>query len=359
VYPGSLTPVGGDNPPVDPASTLFDMASITKIVGGTTASAILYQAGLLDLDALVADASLLGPAYASGGKGGVRVRDCLLHQAGYPPDPSPAYSDAAFGCPATALQTPPLTFNCSELVFASLLAQPLQYPTGTQWLYSDLSLITVQYVVGTIVAANGLVPADALLPACASADPLASPGLYKTCYFEAFVRTQVLAPARMTGAGFLPSPAAWADCMPTFNETAYYRHAVVQGTVSDDNAYALGGVAGHAGVFASLDSMAQFVGTWAGLPGYGPPGGLVNATTREAFWTPPAPAFSPRALGWLVQVPTDTYLGCGNFSASTVYHTGYTGAWQDSPGAPAKALPPPLPQPSHSIFQTAANLQAH
>jgi len=419
VYPGQSTPLGGNNPAVT-TGTLFDMASITKIIGGTTASALLYQAGLLDLDMLVSDPSLLGPAYAQNGKNSVRVRDCLLHQAGYPPDPSPAYNDPAFGCPATSLQSPPLTFNCSELIFDSLLAQDLQYPTGTQWLYSDLSLITMQYVVGTVVAANALVePAD-LLPACGDADPTRQPGLYKTCHFEAFVRTQVLAGAGMPASNFLPNPALWPSAMPTW-EDPVYRHELVQGAVSDENSYALGGIAGHAGVFSSLDDMLQFVGMWAGYTGaqgeeaplrrqyrawrhgghghhrrqqsgapaerelslrLGQPQGteehgahkghragshahgarhqgagageshhdhhegsgrhhhrcphhrnhtrvgfasLITEATRDLFFTAPDPSFSPRALGWVTQAATDDYLGCGNFSSLTAYHTGYTG----------------------------------
>lgn len=188
VYSDQRTPVGGNNPAVTPDS-LFDMASLTKILGATTAAALLYQkgehtlaagmrrcykhgyppfpVGLLDLDMRVADPTLLGPAYGGQGKGNVRVRNLLLHDAGYPPDPVPGYDDPAFGCPATSLADPPLTFNCSELVFASLLTQvcrtsprgdycvtcqppyirrkqTLQYPTGTAWLYSDLSMITMQ-----------------------------------------------------------------------------------------------------------------------------------------------------------------------------------------------------------------------
>lgn len=148
--------------------------------------------GILDVDALVSDPSLLGPSFAAEGKGAIRIRNLLLHDAGFPPDPSPGYSDPAFGCPATSLPLPPLTFNCSERVYASLLSQTLQYPTGTEWLYSDLSMITMQYALGSLIYARRLVdPAD-LLPACAHASPAAQPGLLRTCYFEAFVRLHVL-----------------------------------------------------------------------------------------------------------------------------------------------------------------------
>jgi CubicO group peptidase (beta-lactamase class C family) len=102
---------------------------------------------------------------------------------------------------------------------------------------------------------------------------------------------------------------------------------VVQGQVSDENSYALGGIAGHAGVFSNVNDMLTFTGMWA----YGPFARgqnwpfLINATTRQFFFTDPRPTFSPRALGWVVQNDLDTYAACGNFSNTTVYHTGYTG----------------------------------
>ena len=83
----------------------------------TSAAALLYQQGLLPLDTLVADASLLGPAFANNGKEDITVRNLLLHNAGLPPDPSPNYWEAGFGCPATAQWHPELTFSCSEQIF--------------------------------------------------------------------------------------------------------------------------------------------------------------------------------------------------------------------------------------------------
>ena len=320
VYAGQETPIGGDNPATT-ASSLFDMASITKILGATTSSALLVDLGLLDLDMAVADASLLGAAFAQNGKGSIRVRDCLLHQAGYPPDPTPSYADAVFGCPAAA--PPPLTFSCSERIFASLLAQDLAYLPGTQWVYSDLSMITMQYVIGTIVASRALVTPAALLPSCASADPATQPGLYKTCHFEAFVRTRVFAAAAMPDSTFLPPAARWSSAVPTWNDT-YYRNEMLQGVVSDENGYALGGIAGHAGVFSTLDDMLAFAGAWAGYAG-GAYAALISNATRALFFAAPNSSFSPRALGWVTQAPTDTYLGCGNMSSATAYHTGYTG----------------------------------
>jgi serine-type D-Ala-D-Ala carboxypeptidase len=104
--------------------------------------------------------------------------------------------------------------------------------------------------------------------------------------------------------------------------------------VSDENSYALGGIAGHAGVFSDLWDMVAFVGMW-GYAAQGQPQwtALVNATTQATYFTNPRPSFGPRALGWVTQAATDTYLGCGNFSATTVYHTGYTGETRGGGGS--------------------------
>lgn len=305
-------------------TTLWDMASLTKITGATTATAVLYAAGLLQLDTLVCDPSLLGPAYAAQGKGNITIRDLMLHQAGYPPDPVPNYQLPAFGCPSSTAPQPNLTFSCSERIFASLLNQTLQYPTGTQYLYSDLSMITMQYVLGTIVSAHGLVGAADLRPDCAGADPIASRGLFLSCHFEAYVRTRIHTSALgLANTQFLPPLVRWSDAMPTYNDPTW-RHFIPQGQVSDENSYALGGIAGHAGIFTDLPDALRFLGTWAYSAGGGYPL-LLNASVRSLFTTVANASFSPRALGWTTQAATDTYRGCGNMSAATFYHTGYTG----------------------------------
>jgi hypothetical protein len=83
----------------------------------------------------------------------------------------------------------------------------------------------MQYVIGTIVAANNLVDTADLLPTCGDADPAAQPGLYKTCHFEAFVRTRIHHSIGMAATQFLISPEIYANAMPTWNDSDY-RHKV-------------------------------------------------------------------------------------------------------------------------------------
>ena len=92
--------------------------SLTKVVGTTSAAALLYQRGLLDLDTPIADASLLGAAFAAQGKASITSRNLLLHNSGFPPDPVPNYWAPGFGCPATAQWHPEQTFDCVKQIFA-------------------------------------------------------------------------------------------------------------------------------------------------------------------------------------------------------------------------------------------------
>jgi len=256
------------------------------------------------------------------------VRDLLLHRAGYPPDPVPNYQDPSYGCPSSTLAgaNVTLTFSCADTLFTALLGQTLQYPPGgTQWLYSDLSFITVMYVVGGVVADAGLVPRAALRPDCASATRADNEGLWRQCAFEGFVRSLHAALGLTAATGFLPPRAAWPSAQPTYQD-AVWRRRILQGEVSDENSFVLGGVAGHAGIFTSLADATLFLRAWGytGGPGASP---LLAPATRELFMTSPTPATSPRALGWLTMSPADDYRGCGGagWSNATVYHTGYTG----------------------------------
>jgi len=88
------------SPVMDALKTYFDMASCSKVLGTTSVIAMLYEQGYIGLDDLVS--KYLGDQYGNnGGKATVTVRNCLLHNAGYLPDPDPIYSDASFGCPNT------------------------------------------------------------------------------------------------------------------------------------------------------------------------------------------------------------------------------------------------------------------
>jgi len=355
VYPGCVAVVGtadgivyakpfgsytyGVPPPFVPAgtppntipamqlTTLFDMASCTKVIATTSAVALLYQQGLLDLDMVVCDPSLLGPAFAVNGKDTITIRNLLLHNAGFPPDPVPNYSDPEFGCPQTSKPVPAEDFSCRNQIYDAVLNQTLVTPPNIQYVYSDLSFITLAFAIGSVIKANNLVPADSLLPACVQAGGLG----VTQCYYEAYVRVVVLplggqAPGGgMMATGFLPTPGYWGMAAPCENDTSY-EHKVIQGQVSDGNAYAMGGIAGHAGLFSNVLDIAQLVDAlmFHPLPGFLTPE-TVHYFVREWNHTQ-----SSRALGWNTNDPDVVDEGwdqvCGDkLSPVTFLHTGYTG----------------------------------
>lgn len=180
---GRPAPASGSDPAMTTAA-LFDMASLTKVLATTTSVMILYQRGLLHLDTRVSDQSLLGESFAAQGKGAITVRNLLLHNAGFPPDPVPGFWQPAFGCAESSKYHPLEVFSCQEKIYKGVLSQTLENPVGAKYVYSDLSMITMMFVVGTVAQRDGLVSQSDLLPACAAAS--SSPSKSQ-CFYEVMV----------------------------------------------------------------------------------------------------------------------------------------------------------------------------
>eukprot|EP00005_Dracoamoeba_jomungandri_P005380 CAMPEP_0174257498 /NCGR_PEP_ID=MMETSP0439-20130205/6620_1 /TAXON_ID=0 /ORGANISM="Stereomyxa ramosa, Strain Chinc5" /LENGTH=473 /DNA_ID=CAMNT_0015340597 /DNA_START=25 /DNA_END=1444 /DNA_ORIENTATION=+ len=340
---GALPPNNLHNPPVHP-STLFDLASCSKIVGATTALALLYQQGKVNLDDPV---SLhLGDAFNQHGKEKITILNCLLHNAGYPPDPDPFYYSLEFACPETVppkqdednnnnlvcenkgacsqdkKKNPAEVFTCQEKIYNSLLAQQLQYPVGGQYIYSDLSFITLMNVVGSIAKNLGEVTEDQLLPDCVQD---ANSNATFQCYFEAFCRLKVWPPMEMHHTGFLPRKELWPNCTVAENSTDFYFKGTWQGQVSDENTYAMGGISGHAGVFSTALDLVKYARQWL----FANDSTLINTTTSHYFRSVHDPSFSSRALGFNTcrpKVPDECWTySCGTLAPTTFMHIGYTG----------------------------------
>jgi CubicO group peptidase (beta-lactamase class C family) len=167
---------------VNNEDTLYDMASCSKIMGTTTAAAILYQRGLLGLDEKIASAKLLGSAFASQGKGEITVRNLLLHNAGFPPDPVPGYSDPSFPCRQNQNYHPAQEFSCVSTILDHLLYnQTIVTPPGQVFVYSDLSMITLMFVIGKVVNDSGLIASGDMSQPCFDRQNL-------VCVFHTFVQ---------------------------------------------------------------------------------------------------------------------------------------------------------------------------
>ena len=343
VFPGAVALVGnangtlfktsvgaytndGRNPPWNDGKTpntstnaIFDMASCTKVVATTSAVAILYQENFLQLDAQVS--SYLGEDFRQNGKGNITVRNCLLHNAGFPPDPTPCYWDKRFGCEGAPVPKE-LSFTCSSAAYNSLLGQTLALGVGQKYVYSDLSFLTLMYVVGKVVLEHGLVNPGKLLHQCATSTDL---GAILQCHFEAFVRTKVFEPLGMNHTMFRPPRSLWPQCMPTGVPLVEHVDVVLQGEVNDGNAYMLGGIAGHAGLFSNALDLEIFLRAYL----WPSTNIFLNKTTVATFTREYNNTQSSRALGWNTNDPTTPDYGwdlsCGNMSAATYTHVGYTG----------------------------------
>jgi len=313
-----IPPPESSNNPEMKLDTIFDMASISKILGVTTAVAQFYERGELNLDWKLSDERLLGKAYANHGKDSITVRHCMLHNAGFPPDPIPSYFSVAFGCSESRKYYPVESFSCQETIYYSVLNQTLASGIGEKYVYSDLSMITLMYAVGKLAMQLKYISESELLPGCL---------MYRTaiaqCYFEAYVRKYVVQALKLTDSGFLIPREKYVRTAPCTNDT-YYRHRVDQGKVSDENAYSMGGIAGHAGFFSTAIDLIKYVQAvmFQQYP-------LFNKTTSDYFATEYNHTQSSRAIGWNTNDPyVFDYgwdLSCGNFSARTYTHTGFTG----------------------------------
>jgi len=342
-YDSVPTPMGQVNLSTT-LDTIFDMASCSKVTATTTAVALLFGN-----DANVLDTSISQylPGYEQQNKGPITIRNCLLHNAALPPDPTPNYWDPKFGCEDSPLPSIE-NFKCSEKIYNSLLSQTLRpnATIGGAYVYSDLSFITLMYVVGTVAMERGLVTSTDFLPQCTEALSrinkdhatdldINTLGLSKQCAFEAYVRLHVFKTLGMSNTGYLPPQKEWSKCQPTWipdGEPGMRGHAL-QGQVEDGNCYNMGGIAGHAGVFSTVNDLESLMRMWMQFDASkkGQDGqGLLNHETIELFTTINNHSQSSRALGWntndITAQPDGGWdLSCGNLSKETFTHVGFTG----------------------------------
>ena len=321
----------------------FDLASLTKVVATTAAVAQLFEEGLLDLDEKLSSEDLLGSLFSQNGKQNITIRQCLTHKAGFPPDPIPDYWSESFGCPQAKSLYDELSFSCSEKIFASLLRQELTSSPGEKYVYSDLSFISLMYVVGTVVIKYEMVDDDDVLPSCLTSS--IGRGKLLQCAFEAYFRKFIVKSMShvcskdvqsnhfcgMESTTFVPgkdkahaySPTSVPRVMPDSGR-------ILEGVVEDGNAAAMGGIAGHAGLFSNAPDLANYAHAWL----FPSKAGLLNETTAELFRAvvddiKDDPYASSRALGWNTNDPLAFDHGwnfsCGSLSSTTFLHIGYTG----------------------------------
>jgi len=259
-------------------NTLWDMASLTKVVGMTTAMMELSEAGKIDLDAPVARYL---PEFQGPNKERVTVRHLLTHSSGLPAW-RPLYKETVTPAAARALA----------------VATALDTLPGVRMVYSDLGAI----ILGQIVER---VSGEAL---------------------DTYLARHVFGPLGMTSTRYRPGP----DLLPRVAPTEYdpWRQRHIRGEVHDENAYALGGVSAHAGLFSTGHDVARLTrmylngGTLDGVR-------LVGPATIHRFTSVQDSVLSNRALGW--ETPNGTNSAGHLLNRPAFGHTGFTGTsiWVD------------------------------
>lgn len=260
----------------------------------TSAVALLYQNNYISLDTPIQD--ILGTSFAVNNKQDITIRHCLLHNAGFQPDPSPWYWDEAFGCPNTFTSMPAEDFSCLDRIYESLLNETTSN-VNEEYVYSDLSFITLSFAVGKIVMDYELV--EALRPECTTGDFHSYPKLL-LCHFEAYVQENVFNKNGLLDAQYLLPEELYETAAPTLNDTGdgSYTHKRLQGQVADGDCYAMGGIAGHAGVFSTASDLGAFIQSMLRRSLNIVNDDFLSHETVQLFTTIVNASQSSRALGW-------------------------------------------------------------
>ncbi len=266
------------------ADTVFDIASVTKVVATTAMAMLLYERGRLPLDEPLSrtlpEFVSLAPRHHQAERDLVTMRMLLAHSSGLP-----AY-EKLFEFAKTR----------EDLVRAALKARLIK-PPGTHIDYSDIGFI----ILGEALARKAGETLDV------------------------FAHREIFAPLNMTRTCFRPGPEWKSEIPPTEDQHSFYGR-VMQGEVNDENAVAMSGVAGHAGVFASATDLARFAECM--LRGGAP---LFQRETVKLFThRQESPQGTTRALGW--DTPSRPESSSGrSFSNVAFGHLGFTGTslWID------------------------------
>ena len=255
--------------------TIFDLASLTKVVATTTAVMQLVQKGQIRVNEPVAKYI---PEFGENGKEEITVRELLTHFSGLPQD--------------LDLSQP---WEGREAALRMAYAEKPIYAPGSRFLYSDINFI----VLGALVERVSGMP------------------------LQEYCEKNIFAPLKMTHTRFLP-PASW---LPKIAPTQYDEHdKMLRGVVHDPTVRRMGGVAGQAGLFSTADDLAKFAQALLGGSS------ILSPLTIEKMTTPEQPPTSEvlRGFGWDIDSPYSSNRGdllpVGSFG-----HTGFTGTslWID------------------------------
>jgi len=274
--------------------TLFDLASLTKPIATTTAVLRLIHRGLLALDQ---PAARWLPEFRGEGKHLVTLFHLLNHSSGLPAW-KPFYKTIV----------PDDAGRANARLYEQVMVEPLVYPTGSQSIYSDLGFILLGLIIERAAGKS----------------------------LDRFCGEEVFAPLAMASTTFRPlDRPELASRSIAATEQCAWRGRLLRGDVHDENCYALGGISGHAGLFAPADDLARFVSALIEADGAadrgrgkGPFAG-VPASLLDQFLSRRLTPGSSWGLGW--DTPSEPSSSGRWFSPRSCGHLGYTGTslWID------------------------------
>lgn len=288
VFPGAVLLIGKNNKiiynkafgnftyektsPKTKTNTIFDLASVTKVVATTSAALILSQEGKLNIEDFVYQYL---PQFSEGNKSKIKIKHLLTHQSGLKAF-IPFYKK---------------NFN-KEQILDSISKSSLDFNPGEKYQYSDLGMIILQAIIEKITQKD----------------------------LSQFCKERIFIPLEMQRTCFNPSEDLISECPPTEIDN-YWRMKTIQGKVHDENAYLMRGISGHAGLFSTAEDLAKFCylilnnGIFKNKV-------IFNSDTLSN-WTSIKSTVGSRAFGWAVK-SENSFFGT-KASSSAIGHTGFTG----------------------------------
>ena len=259
--------------------SIFDLASLTKVVATTSSVMRLYDEGKIKLDDKV---TKYLPEFGNNGKENITIKNLLLHNSGLP-SWKPFYKN----------------YKNKEEVIDAVLSMKLESKPGEKYVYSDIGMVVMQLVIEKISGES----------------------------LDKFADEEVFSKLDMKNTFYNPSPKVWYNTLPTENDT-YWRMQLLKGKVHDETAYMLEGVSGNAGLFSTAGDLSKLVYTLLNEGKYGSEQIFKKETVK--LFTTKYNDKSDRALGWDTKSKANSSAG-DLFSFNSFGHTGFTGTsiWVD------------------------------
>ena len=260
-------------------NTIYDIASLTKVIATTTAAMICYDKNLFSLEDPVAKYI---PEFVQNGKENVTIINLLLHNSGLP-----------------AFKRFYKNYSLEDEVINDIYKTPLSYEPASKTVYSDLGFITLAKIVEQVTGKR----------------------------FDVFCNEEIFKPVQMNSTFFNPPDSLTYKIAPAEYDN-YWRNKLVWGEVHDETAVLLNGVAGHAGLFSTAKDISNLLllllndGTFNGHQ-------IIKPATVKLFTTRYSDK-STRALGWDTKSVEKSSAG-NLFDLTSFGHLGFTGTsvWVD------------------------------